>query len=178
MEVVLAAIAGALVGAVATSLLGLLSVASGEVRRHDLQVSERDKDLEEWIVIHHRKIRQRWHEIEEQANEAGVLDRGTVAASRAATQTLLLYDYREELRTAHAFVRRLAIEERWTHRFIRLRRKEPFPGLTTPSRAGRLIDYWEEGTARNALTWSLDDILAELPQRATSRARAPGIDPW
>jgi hypothetical protein len=86
--------------------------------------------------------------------------------------TIVLYEYREELRQARAFRLRLEAEERWTHGLIRRLRRRPLRDLVTPGRASRLVDFWSEGTERNALTWSLDDILSELPQRATSRASA------
>lgn len=172
MDLILAAI----IGAVAAAFINLLVTASVEVNRHDLLVDERDQDLEEWIVVRNRKLKQRWQEIEEQARAAGV-DRGsTIPAGRAVVQTNLLYEYRDELRDARGFVRRIAVEERSAHRLLRLLKRQPFPDLATPRRAARLIDYWEEGTGRNTLTWSLDDILEELPQRATSRARSPGVD--
>jgi hypothetical protein len=67
----------------------------------------------------------------------------------------------------------VAAEEWWPHALVRRIGRRPFPQLVTPEKALRLIDYWSDGTARNALTWSLDDILAKLPVRATSRALAP-----
>lgn len=37
----------AILGALATALIGPLMIASVEVRRHDRQIAERDEDLEE-----------------------------------------------------------------------------------------------------------------------------------
>ncbi len=147
-------------------------MASAEVDRRDRQIEERDQDLEEWIIVRDRRLKQRWNEIAERAAESGVARGGTIPAGRAVVQTELLYEYREELRTARNFVLRLEVEERWIHRVARRVKRQPFPTLTTPGRAERLIDYWSEGTARNALTWNLENILAELPQRATSKALA------
>jgi hypothetical protein len=172
MELVLAAVLGGLVTAVATVLIGWIVVASAEVDRRDRQIRERDEDLEEWIIVRHRELKQRWDEIESQAVLNGVERGGTIPAGRAVVQTIALYEYREELRQARNFVLRLEVEERWVHRVARRVKKQPFPGLTTPDRAVRLIDSWSEGTARNALTWRLEDILTELPERATSRALA------
>lgn len=167
MDVVLAAVFGALAAAV----IGPLMIASVEVRRHDRQVVQRDEDFEEWIVIRHRDLKRRWSEIEQRARAAGVWQGGSVPAGRAAAQTELLYEYREELRKAQAFVRSIEVEERWTHRLVRVWHGR-FAELTTPTRAERLVDFWSEGTARNALTWSLDNILGELPARTPSRASA------
>jgi hypothetical protein len=167
MSLVLAAIFGAL----ATAVLGPLMVASVEAKRHDRQVEQRDEDLEEWIVSRHRRFVQRLAEVTQQATEAGLAQGGgAIASGHAKVRTLLLYELRDELRQARAFVLTIAVEERWTHRLARWLKRQPFPELATPTRAERLIDYWSEGTARNALTWSIDDILRELPQRATSRA--------
>jgi hypothetical protein len=145
-------------------------VAAVEVRRHDRQIAERDEDFEEWIVVRHRQLMQRWHEIASQAAAQGVASGGAIPGGRKATRTMLLYDYRDELRAAHNFVLRIDVEERWTHRLMRRLLRRPFPGLTTPTRAEHLVDYWNEGTERNALTWSLDDILKEIGPRAPSRA--------
>lgn len=160
----------AILGAIATAVVGAVRVAWVEIRRHDLQVAERDKDIEEWIVVRQRELKSRLHEIKQQATAQGVARGGTLPTARIAVQTLLLYDYREELRQARSFVLRVAVEERLIHRVLRYLMRWPFPGLTTPDRAERLVDSWSEGTARNTLTWSLDDILGELPERATSQA--------
>jgi hypothetical protein len=169
VDVVLGAIAGAL----AASVVGPLAVASLEIRRHDREIAERDEDLEEWIVVRHRRLLRRFKEIEEQAYAAGVAKGGAIPAGRVASQTILLYEYREELRQARNFRLRIAVEERWTHRLVRRLSRRPFPGLEVPGRAQRLVDYWSEGTERNALTWSLEDILGELSIRATSHAKEP-----
>jgi hypothetical protein len=151
--------------------------ARADVRRHDRQIAERDEDLEEWIIVRHRKLKQRFSEITQQANAAGVSRGGTITAGQTAVRTELLYDYREELRQAHAFVLRIDADERWMHRAARrLPRRRAFPTLTTPTGATRLVDYWEDGTARNALTWSLENILAEPPQRPTDRAIEVDVD--
>jgi hypothetical protein len=164
----------AILGALATATIGPLLAARAEVRRHDRQVAERDEELEEWIVVRHRKLTQRFHEINQQATAAGVQRGGAISADQQAVKAELLYEYREALRQANAFVLRIDADERWMHRIARrLPNSRHFPALTTPTRAARLVDYWEEGTARNALTWSLEDIVAELPLRATSKA----IDP-
>lgn len=141
-----------------------------DIDRHNRQIAERDRDLEEWIIYRNPKLHQRFNELEEHATAAGVHRGGTIPAGRTAVRTLLLYDYREELRMAHRFLREINVEERWAHRLTRRLRRQPFPGLTVPNRAARLIDYWEEGTARNALSWRLEDIVNELPVRAISRA--------
>lgn len=167
MDIVLAAILTAL----AAAIIGPLMAASVEVRRHDRQIEKRDEDLEEWIIFRHRKLLQRFQEIEEDANARGVTGGSTIPSGRIVAQTLLLYDYREELRQARAFVLDIEAEERWSHRVARALRRRPVRQLATPRQAERLIDYWSEGTSRNALTRSLQDILDELPQRATSRAR-------
>ncbi len=174
MDVVLATLVGAVVGATATAIIGPLVFASDEVNRHDRQISERDEGIEEWIVTHNRLLRQRYNEFDERATSAGVSQGGSLQAGRVAAQTLLLYDYRDELRDANNFVLMIDAEERWTHRLVRRLRRRPFPSLTVPARAEQLVDFWSEGTARNALTWSLDDILRELPQRATSKAAQEG----
>lgn len=163
---------GSLLAALATVVIGQLAVASVEIRRRDRQIAERDDELEEWIVVKHRQLKQRWHEIGEQARSAGVAEGGAIPAGRTAAQTVVLYEYREELRDARNFVLRLAVEERWTHRLVRALTSRRFPELHTPARAERLVDFWSEGTDRNALTWSLDDILGELPARTPSRARS------
>lgn len=169
MDLLLAAIFGAL----ATAVIGPLTIAAAEVKRHNRQVAERDEDLEEWLVVRDRQLQRRLNELKQQANAAGVAQGGAIRAGRVAVQTQLLYDYREELRQARAFVLRIAADERWTHRLVRLLKREPLPALATPSRAERLLDFWSEGTARNALSWSLDDILGELPARTPSRALEP-----
>jgi hypothetical protein len=160
----------ALLTAVAAAVIGPLMLASVEVRRRDRQIETRDEDLEEWIIFRHRQLLQRFHEIEEDANARGVSKGSSVPAGRVVVKTLLLYDYREELRQAHGFVRDIEAEERWVHRIARILRRRPLRGLTTPERAERLVDYWSEGTARNALSWGLKDILDELPKRATHGA--------
>jgi hypothetical protein len=173
VDLVLAAVVGAVAGAVATAVVGPLTVALAEVRRHDRQIAERDEGLEEWIVVRNRALRQELSRLEQQANAQGVFKGGTIPASRAAAKAILLYEYRDELRDARNFVLNIEVEERWTHRLMRRISGRQFPGLRTPDHAARLVDYWSEGTDRNALTWSLDDILNELPIRATSRARDP-----
>ena len=145
MTLLLAAVFGAL----ATGTIGPLLVASAETRRHD-----------------------RLNELRQQHQAAGVAGGGAPAQALAAVNTIVLYEYREELRQARAFRLRVEAEERWTHGLIRRLRRRPVRDLVAPRRASRLVDFWSDGTERNALTWSLDDILSELPQRATSRASA------
>lgn len=166
MDLLLAAILGAL----APAAVRLALIVPTDIDRHDRQIAERDRDLEEWIIYRNRKLHQRFNELDEQAAAAGVHRGGAIPAGRTAVRTLLLYDYREELRKAHRFLREINVEERWAHRLTRRMKRQPFPDLTVPDRAARLIDYWEEGTARNALTWRLEDIVDELPERVTSRA--------
>lgn len=168
MSVLLAAVFGAL----ATATIGPMLIASAETRRHDRQIAERDEDLEEWIVTRHRQRTQRLNELRQQHQAAGVVQGGAPAQALAAVNTIALYAYREELRQARAFRLRVEAEERWTHGLVRRLRRRPLPDFSTPCRASRLVDVWSEGTERNALTWSLDDILSALPQRATSRTRA------
>jgi hypothetical protein len=168
MDIAIAAILTAL----AAAIIGPLMLAAVEVRRHDRQIEKRDEDLEEWIVFRHRKLLQRFQEIEEDANARGVAGGSTIPSGRIVAQTLLLYDYREELRQARGFVLDIEAEERWSNRIARAMRRRPVRQLATPHRAERLIDRWSEGTARNAVTWSLQDILDELPRHATGRASA------
>jgi hypothetical protein len=168
MTLLLAAVFGAL----ATGTIGPLLVASAETGRHDRQIAERDEDLEEWIVTRHRLRAQRLNELRQQHQAAGVAKGGASAQALAAVNTIVLYEYREELRQARAFRLRVEAEERWTHALVRRLRRRPLRDLVTPGRASRLVDFWSEGTERNALTWSRDDILSGLPQRATSRASA------
>lgn len=169
-------LSAALVGAFTTWVVGLLTAASVEIRRHDRQVTERDEDLEEWLVIRYRLYQRRMREVGQQiaANSPDAPNQpGTAKRSRRAVHTELLYELREEFRQADAFVLRVRVEERWSHGLVRWVLRQPFQTLRTPDRAARLIDYWQEGTERNALTWKLSDILAELPVRATSRALDP-----
>ena len=162
----------AIFGALATATIGPLLVATAEIRRHDRQVAERDEDLEEWIVTRERRRTQRLNELAQQQRAAGVASGGAPSQALGAVNTIVLYEYREELRQARAFRLRVEAEERWTHRLVRRLRGRPLRGLVSPDRAERLVDFWSEGTERNALTWSLDDVLSELPRRATSRARS------
>lgn len=167
------AIVAALLTLAGTLLLIPLTSAWIDVKRHDHQIAERDESLEEWLIIHHRALTQRFKEISQQAAAQGVSKGGSVPAGQTAVRTSLLYEYREEWRRARGFVLSVAAEEWWPHALVRRIGRRPFPQLVTPHKALRLVDYWSEGTARNALTWSLDDVLAELPVRATSRALAP-----
>lgn len=160
----------AVLTALAAAVIGPLMLAAVEVRRRDRRIERRDEDLEEWIIFRHRRLLQRFQEIEEDARAKGVDKGSSIPAGRAAVKTLLLYDYREELRQAHGFIRDIEAEERWSHRIARTLGRRPRKRLFTSQRAARLIDYWSEGTARNALTWSLQDILDELPSRATHGA--------
>lgn len=161
----------AIVGALVTGTIGPLLAARADVRRHDRQIAERDEDLEEWLVVRHRRLIQRFHEITQQAAAAGVARGGAIPAGQRAVKTELLYEYREELRQARAFVLRIDADERWMHRAARrLPARRAFPALTTPARAARVVDSWQEGTAGNALTWTLEDISAELREGRTPQA--------
>jgi hypothetical protein len=155
------AILGAIFGVLATIVLGVLVRVPADVDRRDRQVADRDQQLEEWVVEHHRKLKQRFHELHEQAVAAGVDRGGTIPAGQVATRTLLLYDYRAELRSAHAFVLAIEAEERSAHRLWRRLRNHPFPELTTPVRSEPILGFWLQGTQGNALTWSIEDIIAE-----------------
>jgi hypothetical protein len=78
MDIALAAVLTAL----AAAIIGPLMVASLEVRRRDRQIEKRDEDLEEWIIFRHRKLLQRFREIEEDANARGVSRGSTVPAGQ------------------------------------------------------------------------------------------------
>jgi len=98
----LPAILGAILGVLATVVLSLLSAVPADIDRRDRQIGERDQELEAWMVAHHRGLKQRFQELEQQANANGVGRGGTIPAGQVAVKTLLLYDYREELRRATA----------------------------------------------------------------------------
>jgi hypothetical protein len=163
----------ALLGALAPAVVRLLLLVPADIDRHNRQITDRDRDLEEWIIYRHRRLIQRFQEIAQQAAAQGVDRGGTIPAGQTAARTLLLYDYREELRQAEAFVREIRVDERTAHRATRRILHNPFRELTTPTRAAPLIDYWQEGTERNALTWRLENVIEELsPTEPASRARA------
>lgn len=132
-----------------------------DVDRCDRQIGERDQELEEWIVGHHRGLKQRFQELEQQANANGVGRGGTIPAGEVAVKTLLLYDYREELRRANSFALDLEVAERWPHRLYRTVRRQPLPRLRTPDRSQPIVDYWLHGTAGSALTWGVEDIIRD-----------------
>lgn len=177
MPELLALIAAAFLGALTRSAVELFATVPVEVRRHDRQVAERDRGLEEWIVVRHRQLQQRWNEIAQQAVAKGVERGGAPTQGRKTVSVMALYEWRDERREADDFVLRVEVEEGWPHALYRGLARRPFPSLDTPACAARLIDYWEEGTERNALLWSLDDILRELPEAPrTGRhsERSPG----
>lgn len=157
----LPAILGAIFGVLATVVVSLLAAVPADVDRRDRQIGERDQELEEWIVGHHRGLEQRFHELAQQANANGVGRGGTIPAGEVAVKTLLLYDYREELRRANSFVLDLEVAERWPHRLYRTARRQPLPRLYTPDKSQAIVDYWLKGTAGNALTWGVEDIIRE-----------------
>jgi hypothetical protein len=155
------AILGAIFGVLATVVVGLLSAVPADVDRRDRQIGERDQELEEWIVGRHRGLKQRFHELAQQANANGVGRGGTIPAGEVAVKALLLYDYREELRRASSFVLDLEVAERWPHRLYRAVWRQPLPRLRTPGKSQPIVDYWSKGTAGNALTWGVVDIIRE-----------------
>jgi hypothetical protein len=157
----LTAILGAIFGVLATVVLSLLSAVPADVDRRDRQIGERDQELEAWIVGHHRGLKQRFQELEQQANANGVGRGGTIPAGQVAVKTLLLYDYREELRRANSFALDLEVAERWPHRLYRTVRRQPLPRLRTPDKSQPIVDYWLQDTAGNALTWGVEDIIRE-----------------
>ena len=157
----LPAIFGAIFGVLATVVVGLLSAVPADVDRRDRQIGERDQEMEEWIVGRHRGLKHRFHELAQQAHANGVGRGGTIPAGEVAVKTLLLYEYREELRRANSFVLGLEVAERWPHRLYRAVRRQPFPRLRTPDKSQPIVDYWLEGTAGNALTWGVADIIRE-----------------
>jgi hypothetical protein len=157
----LTAILAAGFGVLATVIASLLSAVPADIDRRDRQIGQRDQELEEWIVGHHRGLKRRFHELAEKANANGVGRGGTIPAGEVAVKTLLLYDYREELRRANSFVLDLEVAERWPHRLYRTVRRRPFPGLHIPGKSQPIVDYWLAGTAGNALTWGVEDILRE-----------------
>lgn len=153
----------ALLGALVPTVLVLLRVVPADVDRHDRQIAARDEDLEEWLLVRDRELRQRLRELGQQVNAAGGRPGSSMwRASQAAARTIALYDYRNELRKAKAFVRDLEVEERWFHRIWRSRRRQPFPALAVPERAAPVIDDWQEGTGGNALSWKLEDLVQEV----------------
>jgi len=157
----LPAILGAAFGVLATVLVGLLAAVPADVDRRDRQIADRDQELEEWIIEHHRRLKGRFQELAQQAVANGVGRGGTIPAGEAVTRALLLYEYRDELRQARSFVLSLEVAERWPHRLYRSVRCQPFPQLRTPGKSQAIVDYWLDGTAGNALTWGVEDIIRE-----------------
>lgn len=155
------ALLGAIIGVLATIVLGVVVRVPADVDRRDRQVADRDQQLEEWVIEHHRKLKQRFHELHEQAVVAGVDRGGAISAGQAVTRTLLLYDYRAELRNARAFVLAIEVEERSAHRLWRRLGRRPFLELTTPVRSEPILEFWLRGTQGNALTWTIEDIISE-----------------
>ena len=158
----------ALLGALVPTVLFLLRVVPADADRHDRQIAARDEDLEEWILVRDRELRQRLHELGQQVSVAGGKPGSAVwKASQAAARTIALYDYRDEARKARAFVRDLEVEERWFHRFWRSLRQQPLRALEVPERAEPVLADWQEDTGGNALSWKLDDLVSELQENAS-----------
>ncbi len=127
-------------------------------------VRARDGDLEEWLVARERERQQRLSKLQEDNRVKGVdRSQGLRRQQLAAVNTIALYEYRAEKRRAEAFRLQLEAEEGWQHQLLRKSRRSNLPSLNTPQRAQPLIDEWLRPTDGNALTWSLDDIVAELP---------------
>jgi hypothetical protein len=155
------AILGAMIGVLATVLVGLLAAVPADVDRRDRQLTDRDQELEEWIIEHHRRLKARFHELAQKAIANGVDRGGTIPAGEAVTRALLLYEYRDELRRARSFVLGLEVTERWPHRLYRALRHQPLLQLRSPAKSQPVVDYWLKGTAGNALTWGVEDIIRE-----------------
>lgn len=154
------AILAATVGAIVASVVARLLVAGGDVKRHNRLVVEKDEDLAEWLIGRDRRLQNelddaRKRTLRDHPNYTqAVLDR------LAATRTIALYEYREQLRAATAFRLRIDADERWTHAMIRKFRSS-LPAITTAVEAGPLLRDWMRGTGSNALTWSFEDLLDE-----------------
>lgn len=159
MDLLLAAIFGALV----TIVAGFLRSIPTEVDRHDQIVEDCDQVLAEWVVDKHRGLMQRFHELDQEAASRDLASNGTIRAGQSAARTLLLYEYRSELRSARKFCRTVEVEERSAHRFYRRFRGRPFPLLRTPAEATPVVLYWLDGLPTNPLTWSLADAAAAVP---------------
>jgi hypothetical protein len=154
------AVVGVLLGAILTAML----VAATDVRRNNQQVRERDGELEEWLVARERERQQRLRKLHEDNRvKTGDRSEGLRRKQLAAVNTIALYEYRAEKRRAEAFRLQLEAEEGWQHQLLPKFRRSNLPGLNTPQRAQPLINEWLKPTDGNALTWSLDDIVAELP---------------
>lgn len=169
MQQLLLLIAAAVVG----GLVAPLMAANAETRRHDRQVAELDEDLEEWLVIRHRQYRQRLNELRQDRAKMGADGGGAALQGRRATRVIALYDYREHRRQAEASRQRIAAEEGRPQAFVRRLTHRPFPVLYTPARARPLLEHWLQDTDGNALTWSLDDIVAELAENRPPPPAAP-----
>ncbi|HYH60269.1 MAG TPA: hypothetical protein VD766_00225 [Solirubrobacterales bacterium] len=160
MDLLLAAVFGALVTAVAV----LARSIPAEIDRHDQLIEECDQSLAEWVVDQHRSLMQRFHELDQEAASLEVVPSGgTIRAEQNAARTLLLYEYRSELRSARTFCRTVEVEERSAHRFYRRLRGRPFPLLRAPAEATPVVLYWLDGLPTNPLTWTLADAVAAVP---------------
>jgi len=158
----------AILGAAITAVAGLLRSIPPEVDRHDQLIEECDQALAEWVVDKHRSLMQRFHELDQEAAVGDIASsNGAVREGQIAARTLLLYEYRSELRSARKFRRTVELEERSAHRLYRRLRERPFPLLRTPAEATPVVLYWLDGLATNPLRWSLADIVANVPSGQT-----------
>ena len=170
----LVAILGGAVGSVATASIawsGRFFRARGEVEAHDRFVAERDEDLASWVSDRSLSLWRELNAMTEEMNKKNPFYSEAHGLAISLLKERALHQYRDQERRVRRDVALVEQAEGPRHRSWRRWRKDPFPQLTTPVRAERVIDEWRAPVRRHGKTpikvvditkRSLDEALFEI----------------
>jgi hypothetical protein len=119
---VLTAAVGSLVGALSAGALGLVAwlyLGGGEVRAHNLQVSDRNVDLRTWIADRDIELTAQLLGIDAEASARNVLQSGQRLTIRSNAKSQALHEYRDQKRGADRLRSEIEARENLRHRFWR-----------------------------------------------------------
>src|SRR5438552_1178116 len=145
MQTWLVAIVGGAIGSVVTALIAFSAAlvrARGEVESHDRFVAARDEDLTSWVSDRSIALGRELKAKTEELNKENLFGSGSHGKELALLKERALHEYRDQERQAQRDVAVVFQTETWTHRFWRWSEGRPFPELTAPGRAQRVLEVW------------------------------------
>jgi hypothetical protein len=141
----LVAIAGGAAGSVLT-LLARYAAVPAEIRHHDRQVADIDRDLDRYTADEYVRLRTVLYEIKRPGGEPAQLAPELVAYKLALATTWSIHLYRDEETGRLRQYRDLAASEGWAHWVVRRLhpRLDAIAPLATPARAAVFVDDWRK----------------------------------
>jgi hypothetical protein len=174
MSGLVTALAGGAVGSLivlASSQIGKVLAARGEVRLHDLEARERNQQLVIWVDDETQKLVREMAGVKEHFSAGGAFASGHHRGDLADRKAGALHRYRDQEGKARIDLARLRASEGPWHRFWRWRWHSHTPALTVAKDVAPFLDRWREPVTSAGTTSSDVALVFDRTKRTTKDAR-------